>query len=56
MCIRDSNTGQPVTDIVGIVCYINTVIQFVCLQSAQLVISVFHKQDGRIVDVYKRQT
>ena len=33
------NTGQPVTDIVGIVCCINTVIQFVCLQSAQLVIA-----------------
>ncbi len=40
------NTGQPVTDIVGIVCCINTVIQFVCLQSAQLVISVF-PQAGR---------
>jgi len=45
------NTGQPVTDIVGIACCINTVIQFVCLQSAQLVVSVFQKQDGRIVIV-----
>ena len=49
--VRGLNRGEGVRDIVGIGCWINRVMEFVCVEWGEVVISVLEKEEGRIVMV-----